>query len=263
MTAVKRRVNSTGRKRIPLERVKIRLFKTEPGQPLRVSVALQLSGLGFPASAVVAIDAYHKSTSMRFDCGTVDHLVIPPVLELTEISNRGAILFRVKVIDRELVPGRLLGAAERIRPKEANEEDGKRSILPIVERDIGAEVWKIEFPDGGGPQLILNNRVPGISARLLASPLARGLLLPAAFRLVLQAIVAEPSVNDDPEELDWKEDWVQFMQNRLGFPESLDALPKSDEDKSEWVDDVVRAFCEKQDFLTPINLSFAEESSDA
>lgn len=257
MSTIKRRINSTGRKRIPKERIKVSLTTTDPDEPLRASVALDLAGLGFPLQATVVVDAYHRSTSMRFECGTVGDLKIPSALTLSELGNDGGVLFRVKVIDKEALTGRLLGAAERIRADEANEVDGRRSILPVIERNIGGEVWRLDI-DEGGPQLILNNRVPGISTRLLSNPMARGLLLPAAFRLVLLRLIDE-AMEDDPDETDWKVEWIRFTQSRLGLPEDLASLPQDDDGKAEWIDNAVSVFCEKLDFLTLINTTSLAE----
>ncbi|MGE4251297.1 MAG: hypothetical protein AB7F09_18070 [Parvibaculaceae bacterium] len=252
MSSAKRRINSTGRKRITHDRVEIRMNNPEPGAALSATAAVRLDDLGFPASAGVVINAYHRSTGMRFDCGTVGDLRIPPLLVLDEIDRDGAVLFRIKVVDRVSSPGKLLGAAERISPREADNPDGKRSIFPVIQRDLGEVVWKVVFPDGSRPTLILNSRIPGITQRIKGNHLARGVLLPAAMKIVLQRLVADPS-SDEADENDWRSEWNQFTRENLHLVEDLDALARmSPVELTDWVDDAVQAFGAQSGFVDSI-----------
>jgi hypothetical protein len=252
MSSVKRRINSTGRKRIPRDRIDIRLVSSKSGEVLSGKATARLDGLGLPPSAGVVIDAYYRSTGMRFECGTVGDLRIPALLVLDEIDQSGAVLFRVKVFDRDASPGKLLGAAERISPREADDLDGKRSIFPIIQRDLGPEVWRVEFADDTGPRLILNSQVPGITHRILGDSLAQGLLLPEALRIVLKKLADDPAT-EDTDEPDWKEEWIEFAQTKLGLEEDLATLSlMSQDDKDEWINQAVSIFCEQAAFVTNI-----------
>ncbi len=248
MSSVRRRINSTGRKRISREQVDIRLLESETGQPLRVKASVDLEKQNFPGNAAVSIEAYHRSSGMRFDCGTVEDLKIPPVLVLDEVDRSGAVLFRVKVVDVEIHPGRVLGSAERLSPTGDDEIDGRKSFFPVVFTDLGPEVWKVAIEPGGRPSLLLNREVPGISQKLQNDPLFQGLILPMALRIVVEALVADP--DEDDEEADWKTDWREFCRNSLGMTDDPDNLP--DDQKAEWTDRAVKAFCNVYDFMDSI-----------
>ena len=82
--------------------------------------------------------------------------------------------------------------------------------------------------------------------RLQENPLVAGALLPAAFRIVLRHIAYSPS-EDDEDGVGWKGDWKRFCSEGLGVdddPEDLD-----DDERDEWVDDVVRRYCETRAFV--------------
>ena len=65
MSTIRKRINSTGRKRIPRDRISVTLLPVKPDEPLRAVATVRLDGLGFPESATVVLEAYQRSTAMR------------------------------------------------------------------------------------------------------------------------------------------------------------------------------------------------------
>lgn len=258
MTGAKRRINSTGRKRINRDRIEIRMLDVQPGQPLRATANLDLHGEALPADARVVIDAYHRSSGMRFDCGTVGDLQIPDVLSLDEVDRDGSPLFRLKVVDTGENEGRILASAERIQPKSDEVEDGKRSLFPISYRDLQADTWKVEIEQGDRPRLIINTRLPGFSYKLAESPLLQGLILPAALRFVLQELVLASETGEDEDEGNWKDEWLEYCSEQLGATNDPREL-NDESEKADWIDDAVRRFGENCDFIARI-AKMGEES---
>lgn len=249
MATAKRRINSTNRKRIGQDAVDIRLLETAPGSPPQATAKLDLAALNFPPSAGVAIEAYRSSSLMRFDCGTIGDLHVPELMVLDEIDVGGNIQFRVKVVDREDVVGRLLGSAQRIHPKSKEDEDGRRSLLPIRYDDLGPEIWRVAGDEDEPPALVLNYRATGLENRIFTDPLVRGLLMPAAFRIVLERLVSLTPPDDD-DETDWKKEWLRFCEEELqieGSPYDGDA-----EEKSAWVREAVATFAARAGLLDSI-----------
>lgn len=249
MATAKRRINSTNRKRIGQEAVDIRMLETSPGSSPRATAKLDLTGLGFPASAGVAIEAYRSSSLMRFDCGTVGDLHVPELMVLDEIEAGGNVQFRVKVVDREEMTGRLLGSAQRIQPRSKEDGEGRRSLLPIRYDDLGAEIWSVAGADDEPPALVLNYRATGIESRIFTDPLVRGLLMPAAFRMVLERLVSMSPPEEDDEN-DWKKDWIRFCEEELNVPGS--PFEGDADDKSKWIDDAAMTFARRAGFLDKI-----------
>lgn len=252
MSTAKRRINSTGRKRIGRECVEISMLETPPDEPLKAQARLSLDALNFPPDATVALEAYHRSSGMRFDCGTVGSLNMPEVLVLSEVDRAGSVLFRLKVVDNDDEPGKLLGSAERLKPKSEGESEERRSLFPILYRDLKHDLWKVTIEQGDRPVLIVNKRIPGFSHKLLESPMMQGLLLPAALRFVLLELVSSAETGEDDEEAGWKEEWIAFCRDELGTGsddprEIADASAKDD-----WIDDTVQRFCENLSFIKRI-----------
>jgi hypothetical protein len=186
---------------------------------------------------------------MRFDCGTVGALNIPQLLVLNEVDRSGSVLFRVKVVDAGAEPGKILGSALGIQPSSENLEEGKRSLFPVIFRDLGEEAWKVEINYGDRPKLVLNKEIPGISHRLHENALLKGFLLPAALRIVLSELVRErePDDDDDPS---WKTEWLQYCKDGLGVHD--DPAQLDDEDKVDWVERAIRNFCDAYLFVEGI-----------
>ena len=258
MSSAKRRINFTGRKRISRDHIDIRLLEAGPDDTLKATLRLDLGGLGFPANAALAVEAYHRSTGMRFDCGTISDPSVPECLELSEIDPGVNVLFRVRVIDQERESGMLLGSAEGIQPRSDEDGDGRRSIFPVLQLDLRQEVWKVDVDEQAGPSLILNNRIPGFKMRLLENPLLQGAILPNALRIVLQKIAEDPIPDDD---YGWKTDWLLYCQEGLGVSDDPSEL--GPDERTEWVEDVLRSFCEKAGFVGNITQYIREGIQDA
>ena len=249
MTTAKRRINSTGRKRIQRDRVDIRLHPLKPDEPLSASASLKLDGLGFPQDASVIIEAYRGSAGMRFDCGTIGKLQIPEVLHLNEVDRTGGVLFRLKIVDGDGGTGKILGSADRLRPAGNEDLEGRRSIFPIREGELGDEVWRVIVDDEGGPVLMLNYRIIGFKHRILETPLLKGIILPAAFRIVLETLAANPVPDEDDEE-DWRSLWLRYLKEQFSIDE--DVSSQTEDEKQKWVDNTVQTFCQKYGFIDGI-----------
>ncbi|MCY4243243.1 MAG: hypothetical protein OXD36_16060 [Rhodobacter sp.] len=226
------------------------MLETGPGEPLRATVSLKLGNQGFPGGALVAVEAYHRSSGMRFDCGTVDTPEVPDELVLSEVDRSGPVLFRLKVIDNEEEPGKLLGSAERLKPGSEDDGEKRRGIFPLLHRDLGHDVWKVGIEHGDGPCLILNTRIPGFRHRVLESPMMQGLLLPAALRSVLRELVRTPGTGESEDGPNWTEEWLEYCRAELGATD--DPRDLADENKEYWVDERVERFCENLSLIEKI-----------
>ncbi len=253
MSSARRRINSTGRKRIRRECVEVRMLKSLPDEPLRAKVSLNLDGSKFPDEARVAIEAYHRSSSMRFDFGRVGALQNHKELVLSEIENSAVVLFRLVVIDEKWEPGKLLGSAERLKPRDEEDSEDRRSIFPVRYRDLKNEVWRVEIVPDAHPVLMINSRLPGFKFKVRNDPVIQGLLIPAALRFVLQELVGSGETNEDEDEPGWKEEWFDYCRNELGFhsdPRKLDEAAAKD-----WIEDVMSVFCKDHSFCARIKAS--------
>lgn len=243
MVSVQRRLNSTGRKRIKRDRIVIELSPPIDNFSFPSATAeIDLKDLGLDHSARVVLEAYFRSSSMRFPCGTVGELRIASRLVLTEIDRGGAIQFRLLVIAADN-SGRILASAEGIKPLQKADTPDRQPLLPLRETDIGEELWRVDLDDRNGPWLVLNSRVPGLASRLRSEPLIQGLILPQALREVLRHL---PSEVEEDDEHDWGDGWRKFLE-QLEVPTEPDDV-SDEESLNQWVDDIVDRFCRLRSF---------------
>lgn len=247
MVSVQRRVNSTDRIRITRDRASIML--DPPADVISfpcASATINLAGLDFPVDSAVVLEAYYRSSSMRFACGTVGNLNVPSRMELSDIDLGGAIRFRVLVIEPD--SGRILGSAEGLRPAKSGESPDRQPLLTLRETNLGPELWRIDVDPRVGPVLSVNNLVSGLAVQIRSTPLLQGLVLPHAFRMILQQLGAEGEEEGDDL---WGDDWRRFLKE-IGMPaDPEDTDPDSIDD---WIDSAVRAFCEAKDFVSRIKI---------
>lgn len=234
-------VNFTGRRRIPRRHVQI---EVHDGSPRRFDVVINLDGTRMPAGAKVFLEAMCAGSTVvqRFDFGAVGALAPHADRRLTDIEGEN-VFFALKVIDRSERIGRILGIAENIRPQHAGKQTatGRKGILPIETAPLGQQLWDLHF----GEQdvcLRVNEDVPGLKERARYDALFYAAVYPAVVRQILARAVAENA--DAEEESDrWPVLWLRFAK---GLHPDHEAPPSQDspiEDRDEWIDAVVSAFC--------------------
>ncbi len=258
MTSIQRRLNSTGRFRITRNRVDIALEQHPDLNVIPTARAsLRLEGLDVPGDARVAIEVYYRTSSMRFACGTVSRLNVPERMVLSDIDKGGAVRFRVLIIAADGT-GRILAAADGLRPSTPGDGADRQALLPMRETDIGNELWRIEVDYRTGPVLLVNNRVSGLAAQIRTVPLLQGLILPHAFRAILQNL--NPSGESDDDDL-WGDNWRRFLTDLGVATEAED--PDDTDSVDEWIESAVRAFSDVKEFAGRVKLFGNPEATDA
>ncbi len=231
-----RRFNYTDRKRITHDRVEIRIKEPEGGGPVSFAGELSLNGLGLSLDAPVIIEAYRGRAADRFRWGSVGAPSPPHDCRLLNVPDNP--LFRVKVSHPD-GSGKLLAMADHIRPR----VEGQRgSLIALkVARDLGKEVWRVDFGDGDDePILHVNGAIQGIQQDVLRGRAFRALVMPEVLRAVLVNVLIV-------QEIDMGEDEGQWGP-LLDFARSLHRPLDTDGDgpaRMKWIDEVVRAFTQK------------------
>lgn len=251
---MKRRINSTGRKSITRDLISLELVEPErPSQPRSFVADLsRLAELDVRKDGRVYVEPYVTGSSslMRFDFGPVGAIAHPADTTLTDLDADGRILFRIKIVDQSGEVGKILAAVNALRPlDEKVSEDDKRAILPVASDDLGEAVWELDFPGAARPQLVLNNRIPGLIDRIKADPLLQGAIIPAVIGQILRNVLdpANGAVDDDQ---DWVQDWKQWAANILERPVDDEALEPDELDRR--VKEIMLAFARKARFASRI-----------
>jgi hypothetical protein len=236
-----RRFNYTGRTRLAHGAVSLRIVEdTAGGAPRFTADVSNLASLGLPVTASIVIEPYVRQSSMRFEFGSVGAVRIPVDTTLSEIDRGEVPLFRVKVVDTEQRPGRLLAMAAGVQPRDDDDSSERKPILPIKSADLGQQVWKVQVDREQAPMLVINSRIPDLRQRLDEDALLRGAIFPGAIRETLRVMLTA-EVDENQE---WVEDWNDFAADLTG-----EALPDGDlteESLLEAIERVVEAFCERE-----------------
>jgi len=257
-----KRVNFTGRKRIARNRVQIEVFD---GEPRTFNATIDLNDLGFKPDAAVVLEAMCAGSNVveRFECGEVGKLRMILNWPLHEIGGEN-LFFTLKVVDRTKRFGRIRGLAENIRPAAvarsgdrtttagggvvARSPDratavGRRGILPIEPRDLGEELWQLEFKSHD-VYLLVNKDVPGLADRAQTDPLFFAVVYPEVIRRILKAAFDEHADIDDDDDR-WPKTWLTFGKTLHSVHDNPPTGPDRDEECEEWIEDVVESFCKK------------------
>ena len=105
MSSARRRINSTGRKKIPQDKIDLRILTTVHGEPLKAKLTIDLDALGLPPTAALSVEAYHRSSAMRF-VALQPHRRVPFELAWQTCSNPSAttsfMLLNVAISNRKI-----------------------------------------------------------------------------------------------------------------------------------------------------------------
>jgi len=252
MSSVVRKLNFTERAKIPKSSVRFEVRRGEDGV-LCFDAEMALGDIDLPPHARVYIEAWYRTSYMRFDCGTAGALSIPRDRRLTEIDSRDVVRFRVKVVDNSAGEHRIVAVADDILAVARSGSEAQRvSLLPVSFEDLGDEVWRLHY-ELTGPVLELNNRIAGIEQTAKHDARFFALVYPAVVREILTRILIieqHPAAEDD----EWWSLWLRWAAELTGTP----VPPESDEHES-WIAEAVAAFCGRHDVVRRM----APEDGDA
>lgn len=235
-----RKLNFTERAKIPRSDVRVTLRRDTDGV-LVFDPQLSFDAVAVVPSARVFIEAYYRTSFMRFDCGSVEAFSPPDDRRLTEIDGTSIVRFRVKVVDNSANDHRIVAVADDIVVSEERRESSGR--LPLLEVNfsdaLGQQAWRVAF-EANGPVLELNNRIANIKDIAKNDPAFLALVYPAAVRQVLTQILLVDRQDTHADGDEWWNLWLRWA-SRYASP-----LPDAGDDAMFWIDDVIAVFCDEQ-----------------
>jgi hypothetical protein len=91
---------------------------------------------------------------------------------------KASALRRISAATRYSITGRIIAAADSLRPARDRNSPDRQSLLPLRETDLGDQLWKIDVDYRTGPTLLINGTIPGFASKLREQALLQGLVLP-------------------------------------------------------------------------------------
>lgn len=237
-----KRLNFTNRGRLTRDQANITIH---PEPPARFTAKLDLSHLKKVAfSAKVFVEAYQRTTRMRFNFGTVGNIEHPTEYEsrLTEFEDWRGVSFRVKVTEMGEFPGRIIAWANNIHPKTPDAQSQTDLVL-WRDAELNGLLWDLDFTERG--PVVLIERDVGVSnvtgdGRFIAS------VYPEILRRTLEhAFLVEREAFDDSES--WVYPWIHdYLRDRLGFDSPPPDVGNADEVRR-WINRAVHEFGRQHD----------------
>jgi hypothetical protein len=240
-----RKLNFTERAKLARAAVRIELRRETDGV-LAFDPHLDLSNVTAPAHARLFLEAYYRTSYMRFDCGTVGVPATPADRRLSEIDSDNVVRFRLKIVDQSANQHRIVAVADDLVVMLRKPETGSRiPLLPVNFTDLGDLAWRVDF-DVSGAVLELNNRIESIESTAKNDVHFFALVYPAAVREILTTIVLIEQ--HDPHEVsdEWWSLWMRWA-SRFAEP------PVDADDRRGWIEDVVSGFAAQQKLAERFN----------
>jgi hypothetical protein len=257
-----RKLNFTGRKKIPLRSAMVTLMNGD-SHPHSFDIQLDLSELNLPDEALVYVEAYKRTSYMRFHYGTVGDLIVPASRDLTNIETGVIPLFRVKIVDKSAQHGQIIAMADKIHPKGTDAANNEKVSLLHVEfsEDLGSQVWRLDL-EGDWPVLQVNNKIHSINDIAKSDKAFLALVYPEIVRQILNFIVESEQLDPEIDEDEWYGLWINFVSSLPGVgspPTGRD--PNIKIDQKDWLEKAVHGFCDRWHLLEQFQKMHAEELS--
>jgi hypothetical protein len=199
---------------------------------------LNLDGLELADNLKVYCVARAGKTSRRFEMGTVKEWK-KESLHLDGLDTSESLRFRIFL--HEDGNPRLVASAENLRLKDESQSE---SLLPMEPADLGQLLWQLDIADEG--PVLKFNRAVFPSAVGVENYLPFGaLVLPEAFRRVMEEIAEEPSRLDD--EGDPLSPWGIWL-DRIGAGRPPKDAADDPASRKNWCSEAVGIFCERHRF---------------
>jgi hypothetical protein len=241
---MRRRFNYTNRKRIRHQDVCLSITEDDAGRH-RFQADLNLKASDLPQDGRVWVEAFDANAFMRFPFGTVASPRPDGDTTLDAFAGTDSYSFRVKVVDPDN-HARLLARSTGISAVREDPEGGARkSLLRVSKRDLGHLPWKLEFPSGDYPLLVINNEIDAGISLPRSNPLFQALVFPVVLEVILRRILIDEEFmpgNEYDEDDAWKEAWLEFAgtlpgNSRLPVNEDIDK-----DQKEFWIEESVATF---------------------
>jgi hypothetical protein len=238
------RLNFTNRTRLNREQAR---FRVQPGpndgDPATFAAEFDFSGLTADPGqgevfndANVFVEAYHKTTRMRFDFGTVAEVRQPKQRELSAFRDWADIKFRVRVTDMNERPGAVLAWADRIRPQAPNEAEGI-DLVRFRDRELEGLLWDLEFDDAG--PIVAVEKAAGGAQAVGRNPYFIAVAYPEILRRTLEYALIEEEIAATDEE-HWFYQWHKgYLQKGLGLKGDV---PEGRSERRQWINEAVEVF---------------------
>jgi hypothetical protein len=244
-------INHTNRLKITRNKVRIQLHKHFT--PWQFSVSLDIGDLNLADDDRIVVEATHSIITERFGHGTVDAPYPVTPLELTELTGRPNIHFRIKVIAAD---GSGLIAAEADQIPVTGSSKSNNQQISILEYDESVDrplPWWLDWNGGSLPVLVFNPDVHDVSA-FAKSDMYRGSSAAAVVEQVLtrMCFVDETEDYDEDDEQSWQTLWLDFIR-QLGGDE-FNPQESEPQQKHEWIAKSVELFASRFRPISKLNL---------
>jgi len=250
-----RKLNFTERAKIARTNVRVTLRREADGV-LAFDPQLSFDGVDLVPTARVFIEAYYRTSFMRFDCGSVEAFAPPADRRLTEIDGTSVVRFRVKVVDNSRNDHRIIAVADDlVVTEEQPAVSGRMPLLPVSFTAALEQLpWRIAHEPG--PVLELNSAIDDIHDLAKHDATFFALVYPAAIREILIHILVVEGHDAHETGDEWWQLWLRWASRYSSSP-----LPSTDQDEARiWIDDVVAAFCAERQTVARWQTARKEES---
>lgn len=256
---MRRHIRLTGRKQLARSSVEVKLFDTDKGKRVSLTITKPQAFKTLSPSARVKLRLFENHFSETLVFGTLGE--VAKGAKAVALQNRAAFSapsaqLRVVAASGER-PGLVLGSTRRWTLHMEGEDNGENTsegILRLQAKNISPRTWKLDTREDEHPIVYIDSKIPNPYAWVQSDPMFATCVLPAIIRELFDDIFR---VYDDPE-LEWVEDWINWARTLLRNKD----IPWGEyEDQKKWINELLDEFCRQHDMLNKLVSGLRQDES--
>ncbi len=255
---MRRIFNYTGREKLYREHITITSVDRHDSEYPACRATIDLTTYDFPETAKVYLEAYFKSSMMRFDYGTVNQVLsfADKIHYLDELQSNTP-TFRVKVVDESEDIGRLIAVADGIQSSaEETKKVEKLPLLYVSYEDLEDRIWSLDLTEVFAmPTLLINSSLDlnqPVNEVVRTHPLFVSLVFPNVVEQILSHIILNIEDVDETDVDNWRTKWITYGKTLTRMYIDRDISDLTDDEREAWVNHVVHEFC----ILNDVKMNF-------
>lgn len=244
---MRRTIGYTGRKKLDRSDVDVKLEETENGKRVSLVLANHSAFDSMPTTCRVNLRLFEGQYSENITFGTLGEVrngVEPVELENHEAFSAPSAQLRLVEAEGERC-GLVRGSTNRWRLRMEGEDSGGEAssgILPLRRMNIAPQVWILDIQENSYPTLYIDASIHDPYSWAESNTVFASCVLPVVVRDVFNEIF--DLYSDTGQQ--WVTDWIDWAEDLLKTNFDPNA---TDEDRKEWIEDLIKAFCRQHNFL--------------
>lgn len=256
---MRRSIGYTGRRKIAQSSVDVKLYESEVGKRVSLTIASPSAFESMSLSSKVKLRFFENHFTETLVFGTLGE--VSDGVEPLEMENHDAFSapsVQLRVVESEgNRRGIVLGSTRRWTLRMNGEDQTgniSEGILLLQRRNISPRIWKLDIREDEQPVVYIDSTIRNPYAWARSDAVFASCVFPAVIKEIFDYLYGLPDLPEQQWAIDWM-DWAETLLPER-FNHSAD-----EEDYEDWINRLIDRFCGHHDLLGKLRYRLEEGDS--